>query len=1202
MHSFTRLNVDWPNGMKISNNYTTFPKEYLRIPPRESKIIFYIKYLSEIPTNEYGFIHLETSDNTNIVVPILINIKKYVLNTFPGFLNFGLCEIGPYNRKNFVKMIPLLIMNYGKEDVEVKRVYIDYEDKFLHFHKSPKIEKNAKIIVRKNSHIKYGYVIFDGEYGVEKEENFYFGKTKKGVIYIETNSTVNPLLQLEYYYMLDFDKIISNVDGNLQNFRREKNDIGFDLRFKYDSPEGFGIDVNYIKSNGIYNKDGYIISGAPKILKGEKIRYNWMNKEGRIKEGTFTFIIHFDLNHLDKFYHRYIYFPFLINSLLYVVIPIEIDNSDLDLIFYNSANMQFSFPLTLQNYGRLDKYNNLKMQKYIISSKFQVGSSTGKIDRKYYLYIVNDNSYPIKLTKIKTDNVHFTLDLEDFYSLERAEVNAKNYDFSLSGKLPAIIRNNSIKDHNNNSLDNNIDFNLYPKTATLFSINIQTDNKYNKTFLEGDINLEFDNSNGVVLNSRVNLLLGDFSVSPSNIKFDPAFPGLRQSKFIFCKNMYQVPLDIISVTSSDDRIIPVLLEKKIEAGKKINVIEIVFKPDMNSLIKNYFNEFEIKKSLTYKDLYFWKKNEEYWEDLGIDGKTEINADIVVVTNLKNKIINARSFVIKPNLVKKEEIDYGLIQVGQIVGKYIEGYNPSDSVLEMRLFLAPDYYNDANIFSREDFIFDKNHIEIMLGCTFVVNQNNTIKNYFEYVVINEDINLDNNYNNSMMKEDLIRKLHYYGNSKVKNYLYHSENVLCHYENKNLHSNLLSQELNKEIEIIKNMTTNKIKNNNSRNKYINIWRLFLKLILKIFNYFIFKKEEDYQNNQLKENKNMQSFYLHENISKNIYHIEPHQKFTIGPIIFNPNNTGKVSNVLLLKNNLTILYPIKLRGEGGSGQLTFRNYYKDMKNKKTDIFNNTNFIIEINRDIYVNKMKYQNNLTRIITISNSGNLPLIIKNITIDNNACQTDDLKVMQCKEFLLDIGESMNIDFEITTNFQNYITNRVVKFHTDYQSFEINVIIIISKDLYEQKILYWKMSKTISLTFIPLLISVFILRKIFSSNEKESKTKIKEKKFSNENIETKPGTIIEKKFKENEYSRMINVKKKGKNKKNKKTDIEPVFSHTNTNTNIIDKYFKKVNVIPADETENNKKEKNEITTPNTNININKSNKTFGVIVLKRKKLI
>ena len=178
----------------------------------------------------------------------------------------------------------------------------------------------------------------------------------------------------------------------------------------------------------------------------------------------------------------------------------------------------------------------------------------------------------------------------------------------------------------------------------------------------------------------------------------------------------------------------------------------------------------MEKSLTYRELYLWRKNEEYWNDLGQNGKTEINANITVVTSLKTKIINVRSFLIKQNLVKKEEIDYGLVQIGQLIEKNIEVYNPSDSILEMKVFLAPDYYNDINNYSmfnskdQKELYLDKNNVVLMLGCSFIVNQNNSYKNFFEYIIINENIDLEKYYNNKMTKEELLNKLFLYGNEK------------------------------------------------------------------------------------------------------------------------------------------------------------------------------------------------------------------------------------------------------------------------------------------------------------------------------------------------------------------------------------------------------------------------------------------------------
>ena len=1187
IYSFKNINVEWPNGVKVTDdNYTSLVPSILHVWPRETKAIFYLKYFSETVTNEYGFIHLEIDDNTLIVIPVLINIRNYAINTFPSFINFGLCDLSSYNRRNFVKMVPLLIMNYGNEDIEIKRIYIDYDDKFIHFQKKIKDENKEKIMVKKNSHNQFGYIIFDGEFAVDKDEKKYNGKIQRGCIYIETNSTINPLLEIEYFYLTDYNKIIKVISGEVQNISSKNTAFNFNFLFEYQPPPNFEISFNHLAENMTIYKENYFTTNLSKISKNR---------------GKYLFKLNFDMKNLDIMYNRYIYIPFKISTRLYTIFPIEIDNNNIDIAFCNSYSDDVSFPLCIKAYGRFNKYNSYKIQYLLISTQFHFGSVTGEINRKKYVYIINENLYPVQISRLETNNLHFTIDLEDYYSIDRNK-SLINYDYSLKGKLPGIIISNKQKGKNNNTLN----ITIYPKTALLLSININSKNSRNKTLLEGDIYLIFNTKSGITISNKVNILIGDFSISPSNIKFEPAFPGIIQNKIIFCKNTYQLSLDIISVSSTDDRIIPILLTDRVAPGNKTSIIRIMFKPDMNSLIKDSIPELDMEKSLTYRELYLWRKNEEYWNDLGQNGKTEINANITVVTSLKTKIINVRSFLIKPNLVKKEEIDYGLVQIGQLIEKNIEVYNPSDSILEMKVFLAPDYYNDINNYSmfnskdQKELYLDKNNVVLMLGCSFIVNQNNSYKNFFEYIIINENIDLEKYYNNKMTKEELLNKLFLYGNVKVKKYLQNSINVLCRYEkkyknifsinkneeNKHLMS-IFSSDFNNEIETIKNMTTNDNYNPNlTTQNSAGILGIFIKIFSKIKNYFISIKEYS-PNIQLEEIK--QSFFLQEDLSKKTFRIPPHQKIIVGPFIFKPNNTGRVSNTVFLKNNLTILYPIRLNGEGGSGQITFINYYKNMKSKKTDIFNNTNFIIEINSDIYSNKMNYQNNFTRTITINNSGNLPLVIKNVTIDDNECQTDDLKIMQCKEFLLDTGESIDINMDISINFGNDITKRVVKFNTEYQTFKLNVIIIISKELYEQKILYWKISKIVLYIVIPFFISVLFLKKIFAFSKNLNKQKKETTKtISNNLIENRQINNNEKNNKKETDNKINYGKKKVKNKKNRKYEKNDKTEKENTNikidNNSIDKYFKK-----SENSENDRKEKPEI--------INK-NKTFGVIRLNK----
>ena len=1166
------IRVELPNGIKIMNNISNINPSMLHVEPNDSTNILHLKYYTNKVGNEYGFIYLKINDDNNVVIPIIINVEHYELNLFPLFVNFGICEVKEYDRKNFIKVVPLLLLNYGNQDIEIKRVFLDYKDQFIHFHRiKEKDEESDKIIIPKNYHKKFGYLIFDGEYYTVKDKDYYRGKIKEGTVYIETNSTINQILGIDYFYMTDYNHVIKIKSGYVQNINTEESKQIFSIMMEYRPPKGFKSDLNLSNDKIEIYTDNF---NSMKLSRHNKVlNYN------------------IDLNIIsDKFEKKYYYSPYILNDRLYTMFPFEINNNKINIAIFNNKLNNFSF-ISCINDKNICSLHTLKNNELKIYNFYYFGSISGEINRKEYMYVINNNLYPFYITQIKTNNEDFTIDLENYVSINKGG-SMENYDLSLKGRLPNLIQKNLNKKENENDSEyysSNINLIVYPKTAMLLSINIKSKNENESNTLNGEIYLYFNYTSKVILINQIRILMGDFSISPSNIKFGPGFLGVTQSQQIFCTNTYEFTLNIISVTSSDSRLIPKLLARKIKPGNKIAIIDILFDPGVNSSINRYKVELEMEKSLTYNELYLWKKSEEYWNDLGQNGKTEISADISVVTHFKTKIINVRSFIKKPNLVKKDEMDYGLMQVGHLVEKYIEGHNPTDSVLEMKLLLAPDYYNDVNDYSmynkkeQKELFIEKNDIITILGCNFVLRLNNSYQTFFEYVIIKENIELENNFTKRLGKEEILKKIFYYGNEKVKKYVYNSIDILCHYEkinkeeillskddiNENFKKDIVSSEFNDEIEIIKNMTYNvdyKVKHQQ------NTYNIFTKFFSKIKNYISLKKD-NLPNFQIHQAK--QSFYLQENISQNVYRIQPHQNFTIGPIIFKPNHKGKVTTTLFLKNNLTILYPIKLKGEGGSGHLTFLNYIGEAKDKKSEIFNNnTNFIIDINRDTYENKMKFINNLTKTVTIYNNGNLPLIIKSLTVDGNECQTDDLKIVQCREFLIDVGETMDIDFEVTANFNNKITNRIVNFQTEFQAFELNIIIIISNDLYDQKKISFKFSKIIFFFILPTLVSIFISQKFFYSN----KIKKRENSIINGGHIESANKIIA--LKENE-NKIKGEKKKGKNKKNKKNEIDKENNIIkNEKTAVINKSIKTVI-----KTNDNKRERSET-------------KTFGVIYINK----
>ena len=1128
--SFEKLKLEWPNDKPITNNLTQVQLSMLEIKPLTTKVIIKIKYESFEPHVEYGFVHLFLSDEENLVIPIFINTIKRSFNVFPSVINFGLCQvktdedITKIKQPIFKKIIPLIIGNDDHKPLEVKKIYLDHEDNYIHFQQNEKATKSLTY----NRKELYGNFIFDGEF-YDKNFDKKIGM-QEGKIFIETNSNINPLIELKYFYMLDNNKIQTILSPFIYNMTSDVDKVQMDVNLRIKRPLGF------MHKNYLFTNNRTIVSSPNNDYTGIITKVE-NNKE------FFDIKININMSNLQKDYHRYFIFPLKITDQLHSSIPIVIDNQKLEIFFCHRRD-KVSLPICMRNSGKsgINKDSNPTYGKSII-----VGATNNQINLKNYFYIANDNFSPIIINDITLDNLKFSIDLVKVESLTGYKNHKLNASYeNLKGKLPNMIHNLENKSQKSSNF-----FTLYPKTSILFSINFKTA-IYSESIYKNTLSFIYNENKSMSFTTIIQGLLGDINVFPGNIKFKSTFPGLDQTQTIFCKNTYSVDLKIYEVKSNDERIVPVLLNSIITPNNKTEVIQILFQPEKNFLNGN--SDLDFKKSLTYKELYLWKQKIKYWKELENKGKTEINANVTLVTNLKNKVINVRSFLIKPNIVKKEEINYGVIQLGSISEQYIELYNPSDSPVFTKILLADEEFADLsdysmfNIQDKQEILLNKKNI-LLLGCSFVLNKNNSLIQEYEYIVINEDINLNN-----INKNDLLKKLYNYGNDNVKKYLIDSYNVLCTYEKKEINDiiqnsskkneylihEVFSSEFNEEIGSVKNMTSNiqyinSSNLNNKKNFLKKYYNTIKDLFTKIFN-IIFFKNCYFPDVQLRELS--QSFYLSNNIADHIYKIEPQQNLKVGPILFKPNKIGNISSVILLKNNLTVIYPIKLHGEGGSGKINFIS-------RKSEIFNNTNFIIEINKNTFINEMKYLNTLPRTITILNSGNLLMNIKNITVDNSLCQTQDIIIKNCHdEISLNPGEKVNINIEIKTNFANYITNKVLKFNTEYQTFELDVIIIVSKELLEHKNFYYNPIFIFAIIVIPLSLIAIIVRfiyKIINSSKKNEEAEKFIDHIENEN-----------KNKEQNINTTTNnsYRKKTKNKKNnKKSESSNSIANINDNKKI-----------------------------------------------------
>ena len=1194
IHSFKKIKVYWPNGEIFNNNISSVNSSMLQIEPMSYKKLFFLKFYSNKIENDYGYIHIRTDKNI-IVIPVLINIVNLPILTYPKYLNFGLCDVSPKNRNNFIRMIPLRISNDGIEYIKIGKVYIDYDELFLQFHQN---FGGENIVLKPSEEVLFGYVIFNGNLEKHLEEilirrkNF-FGKLTKKLIYIETNSTNSPLVEIEYSYMAYINDELQEITGNLQRLPKNKDKFSFRTNIKLKNSIKLRKYNSYYPGENItiYN-DKYIVAKMP----------NPINDYQAVDSNIII-----EIEKIQKFrnYHYY-YLPIRLNNLLFTIIPIQIDNDDLTKIYCGKEDNSRTLSICMKHLKPENKINTIKgtlNKKKIFYINF--GNVPQGVKKQRFFYLINENESPISINNIIIDynNLNFLVDFE-------------GYEYFGNGKEPLNIKypkkGDLIEELKNIENNESISFKIYPNTAAKFSINLFTNEDVN--ILKSTITFYYGDEYKFILSLNATIYKGNINLSPVNYKFEPSFPGLYQKKVIYAKSSFNFPLNVLSLTSSDERIIPQLLTDKLYPKNKTAIIEVNFDPSKTYFIKEDLNQFELNMSntLTYRELYLWKAKEKFFNKLGSRGRTEINANVTITTSMDKGDINFKSFLIKPNLLKKEEIDFGLVQIGEPINAYIEGINPSDKMLLIKLVLANDNFSDINnnfMFNEKDRnLLEKNNDLIIFGCNFLFEINDTSYSKYEYIVVTEKIDPIELRKGTFEKKQLISILYKYGNDKVKKYLNNSKNILCKYDqklqneiifnknnNKNqyLISHIYSNEFDYEISSVKNMTLKNIEED-SQYKFVEKRSFFNSILSYIFNFYLkyFMNMSFYSNINIVENT--QSFFIPNNIQEKVYQVPPHNKFSIGPVIFKPNKTGTIKATLFLKNNLTILYPLKLKGEGGGGNIKFIDYYFGNNRKKCRLYSEKNFIIEIDEKIYEKELKVYEKLNRTITLMNNGNLPLIIKNMSIDNsNECQVNNMRIIQCKEIILNPKETTDIDIEIIPNFRNEYSNKIISFNTEYKTFYLNVIIILSKDFYEMKNYVWIYFKCFIIVFIIVTIMLYSLSKIINLVQKQRR-EMCDSDSAKEDIENEKEEKKEILLKnENEKSIIGNIK----NNDNENEQLG--YNNNNLNKNKQKQGKKKKNRKKSNSSNNNQKDEYENINQNLNDKKEKQNKFHNTNLMNKK---
>ena len=570
INSFSSINLVWPNGQPVSSNQTAISTNMLEVPPETNKTLMNINFYKEVPGVEYGLLQIKTDKDT-LIIPVLIKVEVQGIKTYPSTFNFGIIDI----YQNIKRAIPITISNPSKKPIRLKSMFVRFEENLLEFipnknhticledqhqteleNSCPKCEKNSVhfykslCIIQPGEELKnFGYIMIDPNnfdiHDIDSESRLY--KKIKGSLILNTNFTENPFIYLGYSYYLDKATFVlseKNFEFFLQRDVSSANALTFDTHFRINSINNFPI-ISLQANN-------------------DNIKLNY------IKDNKNTANIKFDFSIVNplEFENKQNYF-FIIKS----------SNNFISLIpfkFYEksiSLNYCYEFSKNcLSEESTVLKNINFNSDKVTMDFGMVSTSESGK----RYIKIYNENPVEIMITDIEITSIFVNLKVESITNINK-DIQFTN-DFS---KLYTSLRKKVV-----DKSKDQISFSLPRNSISTFCIMVTSEQEQEVT---GILKLFFTKSIYFTAFIKSKIIKGNLNITPSVIRFEPAFPGLFQTKLISSKSSYSIPINVKSFKSGDHRFTPVLLTNTIISNNRTEIIKVIFDPskvqtDVNNFI------------------------------------------------------------------------------------------------------------------------------------------------------------------------------------------------------------------------------------------------------------------------------------------------------------------------------------------------------------------------------------------------------------------------------------------------------------------------------------------------------------------------------------------------------------------------------------------------------------------------------------------
>ncbi|KAE9597607.1 hypothetical protein Lal_00008554 [Lupinus albus] len=161
----------------------------------------------------------------------------------------------------------------------------------------------------------------------------------------------------------------------------------------------------------------------------------------------------------------------------------------------------------------------------------------------------------------------------------------------------------------------------------------------------------------------------------------------------------------------------------------------------------------------------------------------------------------------------------------------------------------------------------------------------------------------------------------------------------------------------------------------------------------------------------------------------YLHPYDNLTLGPIIFYPSKLCGWTGSALIRNNLSGIEWIPLRGFGGLLSLVFL--------ERSERVHSINFDLKMPKTLNFSPpysffhMKEMASacsqpLMKELYAKNTGDLPLEVKTVRVSGSECGLDGFKIHACKGFVLQPGESTKLLISYQTDFSAAMVHRYLE--------------------------------------------------------------------------------------------------------------------------------------------------------------------------------